>query len=242
MQRARSLVVVGIAGAPQGLAFQNAEPDFDLAQPRGVHWQELEPYPTGLGGGQPGVHGRGRVNRPPSRPQAPAYDAPHLAAKLRIRAVQPPLDAVPLELGVAQPSVDRALADRWADVAPRGRRLRQGADGPVRASCGQFAQRMARRPRTSCGSSRGKLWRATGPGRIVPPAQAVARKPCEPVADPLAVAPRGPCDRGEGCALGGQEHGRSPRGDPQAGAPGPQQPLQGGLLLSSQSESSLPRT
>jgi hypothetical protein len=43
---------VGIAGAPQGLAFQNAEPDFDLAQPRGVHWQELEPYATGWAASQ----------------------------------------------------------------------------------------------------------------------------------------------------------------------------------------------
>jgi hypothetical protein len=40
--------VCDIAGAREDLALQDAEPDFDLVQPRGVHRQELEPHTASL--------------------------------------------------------------------------------------------------------------------------------------------------------------------------------------------------
>src|SRR2546428_13979875 len=51
-----------IARAGEGLAFQDTEPDFDLVQPRGMEWKELEPH-TALLSGEPRADLWCRVNR-----------------------------------------------------------------------------------------------------------------------------------------------------------------------------------
>src|SRR5436309_12090802 len=51
-----------IARAREGLAFQDTEPDFDLVQPRGMEWKELEPH-TALLSGEPRADLWCRVNR-----------------------------------------------------------------------------------------------------------------------------------------------------------------------------------
>src|SRR5947199_5127427 len=58
----RAKPVGRIARAREGLAFQDAEPDFDLVQPRGMEWKELEPH-TALLSGEPRADLWCRVNR-----------------------------------------------------------------------------------------------------------------------------------------------------------------------------------
>jgi hypothetical protein len=86
------------------------------------------------------------AEHPQSTPaaQVPANDAPDLAAKVGVRAVQPSLNPMRLERGVLQPSSHRALADGRPNVAPRRRRLGEGTQGPVRPGAGQLAQWLAR--------------------------------------------------------------------------------------------------
>src|SRR5207249_2354212 len=51
-----------IARAGEGLALQDAEPDFDLVQPRGMEWKKLEAHTTLLSR-EPRADLRRRVNR-----------------------------------------------------------------------------------------------------------------------------------------------------------------------------------
>ncbi len=82
--------------------------------------------------------------RPLRRSQVPAHDPAHLAPKLRVGAVEPPLDPMGFEGRGLQPSCDRALAERRPGIAPTPRGLRQRAQGPVRPRGCQLLQGMLR--------------------------------------------------------------------------------------------------
>jgi len=297
-------------GALETLAFEDAEPELDLVEPRGMQRQEFQPDPPLLAG-QPGRDIPMRVNRevvddhdeappgpaasehleeleellvpapPPDQPpdlpaadiqaredghgpvppiglldpdrsagaQRPGWvqvlqdlplallvDAEHpgaargvevqphdsvdLPPELGIRRMEPTADPVRFEVGLAQPSVDRALAD--------------GVDEAPRSACG--LQAMARRS-----------WRSPGGKAGWAPRSACIHEPVQPIPGeavaPLAHPVRGPA-HGPGDGLGavppsGEQDTAGPRGQPCAGPPGATQVLQDPPLARSQSDCGL---
>lgn len=71
-----------------------------------------------------------------------AYDAADLRSEVRVGTVEPAADAMGLEVGVAQPFVDRALAD-GADEAPLHGGPSQRANRPMRVGAPEFRLRTA---------------------------------------------------------------------------------------------------
>lgn len=78
----------------------------------------------------------------PARVQIQAHDAPHLAAKLRIGAVQPTPEPMRFEGRLAQPSADGALGDSGPQIAPAVGRFGQRAHSPVGTGRSQPRLRM----------------------------------------------------------------------------------------------------
>src|SRR5215475_4908173 len=133
----------------------------------------------------------------PRRPQIPPHHPSDLAAKVRIGAVQPPLDSVRLYRGGLQPSPDRAFAERPPHVPPGRSRLRQRAQDPMGPSRRQLGLGVAGETNDVMPLFRGKT--SVGDPNA-------ARRPARPVDDgQIARASAAPiCDRGP-------HAGRSPR-------------------------------
>jgi hypothetical protein len=105
------------------------------------------------------------------------------------------------EIGLAQPSVDRALADSTHEA------------------------RLHAMDRTSCRSSGGKAGGTPGAWRVDQPVQSIAGEPLAPLPDPPRRPVHGAGDRPIAHPAPGEQHGPRSERHPRPGAASPTQML-----------------
>ena len=154
------------------------------------------------------------------RMQVKADNPLDLATKLGVGAVKPPPHPMRFEIGLAQPSMHRALTD-GADEAPLDRGASQGPHGPMSPDPPELGAWTARHREDVMALLRGKTGLA-GPGVPRPPAHSggreqTGRATCAPTPAPGLRRGRWPWSPPPGRPA--THSGRAPLPTPQSGPP-----------------------